>query len=94
MIIRCKKNYIHFDSFFLSENESNYFNYVLNKKAFSNGYDLRNKYLHGTQPKRGTDENLHLSNYYILLTLLIIITIKINDELCAKFEAIEPAVQS
>ena len=66
----------------ISKNEVDYFNYYLNKRDFSNGLDLRNRYLHGTQPKRGADSDLHRINYYTLMMLLIVLVIKINDELC------------
>lgn len=77
------KDWIKFGSTFLSKNEADYFNYYLNKRDFANGLDLRNRYLHGTQPKRGADIDLHRKNYYTLMMLLIVLVIKINDELCA-----------
>ncbi len=80
------KGWIKLESSFLSNNEVDYFNYYLNKRDFSNGLDLRNRYLHGTQPKRGADSDLHRINYYTLMMLLIVLVIKINDELCATKE--------
>ncbi len=53
------------------------------KSQFSNGYDLRNKYIHRAQPKCGEDIHLHKENYFKLLMLFAILIIKINDELCA-----------
>lgn len=38
----------------LTATEMNDFNYFLNQSEFSDGPDLRNKYLHGSQPE-GTD---------------------------------------
>lgn len=76
------RDWIIYDSHLLSKQESDYFNYYLNKSIFTNGFDLRNKYLHGTQKKRGEDEELHKMNYYTLLMLFILLVIKINDELC------------
>lgn len=78
----CQRDWIYFTNNLLSKNESEYFNYYLNKSKFTNGLDLRNKYLHGSQPKQGTDESLHKTNYYRILMLMLILTIKINDELC------------
>ena len=51
----------------------------MNRKDFGNSLDLRNLYLHGTQ---GHDENTHKNHYYKFLELLIILIIKINDDLC------------
>lgn len=81
------KEWIKVESSLLSKNEVDYFNYYLNKRDFSNGLDLRNRYLHGTQPKRGVDSDLHKINYYTLMMLLIVLVIKINDELCAENDA-------
>jgi hypothetical protein len=63
----------------LTHSESSYFNYYLNQSEFSDGPDLRNKYLHGTQAG-GDDERQHSSTYLAALRLLIALVIKINDE--------------
>ncbi|MDM8102782.1 hypothetical protein [Oceanobacillus oncorhynchi] len=65
----------------LTRQESDYIDYYLNKSNFINGYDLRNKYLHGTSSDHG-NENEHYVNYLHALRLLIMIMIKINDDLC------------
>jgi len=39
---------IEFENTLFTTEEIKYLNYYLNKKAFSNGMGLRNKYLHGT----------------------------------------------
>ena len=80
------RGWIYYDSHLLSKQESDYFNYYLNKSVFTNGFDLRNRYLHGTHKKRGKDEELHKMNYYTLLMLFTLLTIKINDELCVNDE--------
>lgn len=72
---------VTFESSLLSRNEQDYIDYYLNKSKFTNGYDLRNSYLHGTNVY---DESRHEADYYLILKLLIIIVIKINDELCLK----------
>lgn len=64
-----------------SEPESDYLCYLLNHEKFTNGPDIRNKYLHGNQQIIENDDE-HLSNYNILLQVMILLTIKINDELC------------
>lgn len=66
----------------LTRQEIAYFNYHLNKSKFSNSLDLRNRYSHGTQTMV-TEE--HENNYCIFLKLIIIIIVKINDDLCIKF---------
>jgi hypothetical protein len=71
-------NLIVFDNSFFTDEERRYFNYYLNKKEFTNGLDLRNKYLHGSNSK-SVDE--HERDYYILLKLLILATHKINEDL-------------
>lgn len=71
----------------LTRQESDYIDYYLNKSTFINGYDLRNKYLHGTSSSY-ENENEHYVNYLNALRLLITIMIKINDDLCtAKAES-------
>lgn len=50
------------------------------KKEFTNGYDLRNKYSHGTNPEsKGIQER----DYLILLKLFCMIVFKIQDDLAA-----------
>jgi len=64
-----------------SKAEQAYFNYHLNKSEFCNSLDLRNKYSHGTQPSDKTSEQTHEMNYLIFLKLMILIIIKVNDDL-------------
>lgn len=65
----------------LSNQEKNYFNYYLNKKEFTNGYDLRNKYLHGTNT---FSENQHKKDYYLLIKIIILTLLKIEDDIFIK----------
>lgn len=67
----------------LTEPEASYFNYCLNQADFSNGPDLRNKYLHGSQAD-ADDEDEHFRTYVTALRLLIALVIKINDDLCLR----------
>lgn len=62
----------------LTIKEKNYFNYFLNKKEFTNGLDLRNKYLHGTN---SFSEIEHKSDYYTLLKIIILTLLKIEDDI-------------
>lgn len=64
----------------LTKQESDYIDYYLNKSKFINGYDLRNKYLHGTSSDY-SNENEHYVNYLHALKILVTIIIKINDDL-------------
>ena len=64
-----------------SRPEQEYLNYMLNKAEFSNGQDLRNKYLHDTHPQ---DEKTQYQDYLELLKIMVLIIIKINEELCEK----------
>lgn len=65
----------------LTEAEGQYFNYFLNKVDFSNGPELRNKYLHGSQAN-GEGEDTHFHSYVIALRLMIALVIKLNDDFC------------
>lgn len=79
-----KLNWITFGSTLLSKPEMSYFNFYLNSKEFSDGYRLRNKYLHGGQQVIQNQE-VHRKNYFILLRLLILLVFKINDDLYDAF---------
>ncbi len=65
----------------LSKPEWEYFNYVLNKAEFSNGLDLRNRYIHDTN---SLDEKQQQHDYIVLLKMFTILVIKINEEFCLK----------
>jgi hypothetical protein len=69
-----------FGSSLLSKPEQDYFNYYLNKGEFTNGLDLRNSYLHGTQANP-SQTDLHENSYLIYLKLLTLILLKIEDDL-------------
>ena len=62
-----------------TEPERDYLNYMLNKSEFSDGLDLRNKYIHSTYPQ---DEEEQKKDYITLLKLMILVITKINDEFC------------
>lgn len=68
------------DSLF-SEPEQDYLNYELNKSAYSNGLDLRNKYSHSTYPE---NEKTQEMDYIILLKIMILVITKINEEFCLR----------
>lgn len=79
-----KRKYVIFESSLLSRYEQDYFDFYLNKSKFTNGYDIRNRYLHGTNVN---DENQFKDDYYTILKLIIIVVIKINDDLCIKTDS-------
>jgi hypothetical protein len=80
------KNLLISKSTLFSEQEMKYFNFYLNKKEFTNGLDLRNKYLHGTNT---TSEKEHEYEYYILLKLIILALLKIEGDLVVGNKCIE-----
>jgi len=77
------KGWLEFRSTLLSSAEASYFNFFLNKSEFSDGHDLRNRYLHGTNPKP-RDENAHRKAYTQLLRLAVALVLKIHDDLVVR----------
>ena len=71
---------ILFESSLFSKPEQSYFNYFLNKSEFTNGLDLRNSYLHGTQAVP-TETQKHEYAYFAYLKLLFLVMLKIEDDL-------------
>lgn len=67
------------ESTLFSKPEQKYLNYMLNKSEYSNGKDLRNRYLHSTYPQ---DKAQHFNDYMELLRIMIVVIIKINEEFC------------
>lgn len=56
------------------------YNYFLNKSEFTNGLDLRNSYLHGTQANPDETQK-HEYAYFTYLKLLFLAMLKIEDDL-------------
>ncbi|MFK5915183.1 MAG: hypothetical protein QM484_12485 [Woeseiaceae bacterium] len=79
-IIMAKEDLIYFDSSLLSKPEQDYFNFYLNKSEFTNGLDLRNSYLHGTQANPSKTSH-HENSYLLYLKLLTLTLLKIEDDL-------------
>lgn len=61
---------------FMSKQENDLFNFVFNNKFSNNPLGLRNLYLHGNP---SLNENEHESNYFISLTMMIVLVLKLND---------------
>lgn len=74
-------NDIRMESTLFSVPETNYLNYMLNRSEYSNGKDLRNKYIHSTYPM---EEDVQMQDYMELLKIMIIIIGKINEEFLLK----------
>lgn len=73
------KGDLRVESTLFSEPERDYLNFILNKSEFSNGLDLRNKYMHSTYPR---NEDEQQKDYMIILRTMDLIITKINDEFC------------
>ena len=69
---------LYVENTLLSKQEASYFNYYLNSSEFGNSRDLRNKYAHGSAGKRGSANQ---DDYYSLLKILVLLTIKIENDL-------------
>ena len=65
----------------LYDSEADYIDFLLNKRKFSNGLDLRNKYIHDTG---SSDEKKQKNDYATLMEVMIILIIKINEEFCLR----------
>ncbi len=74
------QNMVLFESTLFSKSEQSYFNYFLNKSEFTNGLDMRNSYLHGTQANPEEIQK-HEYAYFSYLKLLTLILLKIEDDL-------------
>lgn len=70
-----------YENTLFSQPEQDYLNYILNKSEFSNGLDLRNKYSHDTCT---LDKDTQFKDYLELLKIMVLIIIKINEELSMK----------
>ena len=70
-----------YESRLFSRPEYHLMDYYLNKSKYSDGFDLRNRYIHGTYPD---DEKQNATDYFTFLRLMTIIVIKINEEFVLK----------
>lgn len=74
-----RQGFIRCESSLFSVPEQQYLNFVLNQAEYSNGHQLRNKYVHGSYP---LDETKQQQDYTELLKIMVLIIIKINEEFC------------
>lgn len=75
-IIECK-------STLFSQQEADYYDFMLNRSKFDNGLDLRNRYAHGTA-EINTSEEEHKQNYLIFLRMIVLMALKIFEDLNIK----------
>ncbi|QZT37639.1 hypothetical protein K5X82_01805 [Halosquirtibacter xylanolyticus] len=68
---------LEFEDTLFNKFEQSYFNYYLNKKEFTNGIDLRNSFMHGTNP---TSDSELINLYYVLLRIIVLTILKIDDD--------------
>ena len=73
------KGWLEVGSTLLTSAEASYFNFFLNKSEFSDGHDLRNRYLHGTNADP-RDESAHRASYMQLLRVMVSLVLKIEDD--------------
>lgn len=74
-----RQGFIRYESSLFSVPEQRYLNFMLNQAEYSNGYQLRNKYAHGSYI---LDEIRQQQDYTELLKIMVLIIIKINEEFC------------
>ncbi len=76
------ENLVTYESSLFSKSEQDYFSYYFNNKRFTNALALRNKYGHGTIYGGSPNSANYFRDYLYSLRLLVLATIKINDDLC------------
>jgi hypothetical protein len=74
-----KKGNLRYGNTLFSEQESDYISYIMDDKKYSNTLAIRNKITHGSFAKKSTEE--HKEYYLELLMILMMYTIRINNEL-------------
>lgn len=74
-----RQGFIRCESSLFSVPEQQYLNFMLNQAEYSNGHQLRKKYVHGSYP---LDETKQQQDYIELLKIMVLIIIKINEEFC------------
>lgn len=73
-----KEDVLYVESTLFNKFECDYFNYFMNMKDFTNGMDLRNRFLHGTNPV--SESEIHYS-YFVLLRIIILTILKVDNDL-------------
>ena len=76
-----RNNDLRYGSTLFSEPEQAYLNYQLNQAEFSNGLDLRNKYIHSSYSR---DPRIQEEDYDRLLRIMALVVMKVNEEFCLR----------
>ena len=76
-----------------STEESNYLNYVFNRRGFSNSLGLRDKWSHGGGPNVDANGRETMVDYHMLLLVMICVLLKINEELVLHCDT-DPAAEA
>ena len=76
-----------------STEESNYLNYVFNRRGFSNSLGLRDKWSHGGGLNVDANGRETMVDYHMLLLVMICVLLKINEELVLHCGA-DPAAEA
>lgn len=76
-----KQGYLKYSNALFSPDEAAYLNYMFNNAIHSNALALRNSYDHGNSPVDDPNSNQFARDYYLFLTLIIEVTLKISEEL-------------
>ncbi len=74
----CSSGWLEERATLFSREEEKLLNFILNNSLFKNSLGLRNKYLHGTN---SCEEIFNKRDYMILLNVIILIVLKINEDL-------------
>lgn len=74
-----KKGNLEYGGTLFSKQESDYISFIMDNKKFNNALAIRNKITHGSFAKKSSKE--HKEYYLELLMILMMYTIRINDEL-------------
>lgn len=77
-----EKGWLVEDNHLLTPCERDYFSYYLNNEKYTNGPALRNRYMHGAAI--GSSEAEHRKAYFRILNLMILLTLKIFEDLSMK----------
>jgi hypothetical protein len=84
-----KEGLIEFDNNLFSRPEVSYFNFYLNKKGFTNGMNIRNKYAHGSDNSSPGQQEYE---YYVLLQMIVLAILKIADDLSLQLNVLKSSV--
>ncbi len=76
-----KRNLVQMGATLFSRNESSYINYMFNQAEYSNGRDLRNRYIHDSCPQ---DEDIQKQDYFEIFKIMVLMVIKINEDFCLR----------